>query len=476
MPDYPILSTNSELTSYAGNLTRIQLVDNRVYELETSTSTPDGVLVVAASTTSTKWKLSNKTLDARWFGAKGNGTDDDTNALYLWLNAGVNNNRSLYLPSGTYRTQQTLSCDISGGKNLWIETDGPASTVLYYDYKSPYTPALRIQGDTNLTPKKISGIHFKGKDNTSDIIGVIIENTTAITLLDCRFSYSLVGVRFFNNGDDKYTEQNVVERSEFVKNCKFGIQYTKTDKAAASFRGNGLLNCTANIANGNSFILIDQGCQPYFAPLTVTCWTDSESDNSCSIIDNQSNTEPDFYGTLSVEPFGGPNTSSLYKVAISKNKLVHFSGEILTHNQAVSTGNLKLWSRLQRNALGGISGNLQAVRASTVATGGSNGSPITTVFYPAFVVVRAYRPGYEYKTLYCVNNAGDGQTPGVCKPILELRTFNTVFPSDPGFSLAMDATATLIISSSNFTAANNVTVEVCVTQLGDVSSGIPLTP
>ncbi|MBN2447661.1 MAG: hypothetical protein JXO22_13085 [Phycisphaerae bacterium] len=82
-------------------------------------STTENVGTVVGASVVGRWKrLYSGPLNARWFGATGNGTTDDSVALQAWLNA-IPLGGEGFLPLGTYRVTQPLimntrDCKVSG--------------------------------------------------------------------------------------------------------------------------------------------------------------------------------------------------------------------------------------------------------------------------------------------------------------------------------------------------------------------------
>src|SRR5690242_15257312 len=78
------------------------------------------------------------------FGAKGNGTDDDTTAIQSAFDAAVNSHgggRRIYFPRGTYRITKTLQ--VTRGVGVLIEGAGEWSTIVSWD-GPPKVPMLRL--------------------------------------------------------------------------------------------------------------------------------------------------------------------------------------------------------------------------------------------------------------------------------------------------------------------------------------------
>ena len=86
-------------------------------------------------------------LNALDYGAKGDGTTDDTAALQAALNAIPATGGALYIPTGTYKTTSTLSC--LGKSNVLIYGDGMGASVIN---ASAVTSNLLVLGYTSGAP------------------------------------------------------------------------------------------------------------------------------------------------------------------------------------------------------------------------------------------------------------------------------------------------------------------------------------
>jgi hypothetical protein len=105
-------------------------------DLTTLGTTEKGNLVGAVN--EVKTSLAEIATNVKSFGAKGDGVTDDTTAIQNAITFAQNNNRSLYLPSGTYLVAQTLLVE----KRLRIFGDGMRTSKIIY---SGTSVALRIK-------------------------------------------------------------------------------------------------------------------------------------------------------------------------------------------------------------------------------------------------------------------------------------------------------------------------------------------
>ncbi|WP_298653022.1 glycosyl hydrolase family 28-related protein [uncultured Tistrella sp.] len=108
------------------------------------TAVIDGGMVIASSLDSAgRWirVVDAERLDARWFGAKGDGATDDTAALQAAIDAATARVMTLFLPSGTFHTSATL--------NVTCSVVGEEGGTGYNNSTFPRTKLVKTNGNTN---------------------------------------------------------------------------------------------------------------------------------------------------------------------------------------------------------------------------------------------------------------------------------------------------------------------------------------
>ncbi|TMV53115.1 hypothetical protein FE783_00960 [Paenibacillus mesophilus] len=99
-----------------------------VYDSADTTSADNGGTVLVSSSGARFKRLFDGSLNVKWFGAKGDGVNDDGPAIQSAINAG-GARCNIYFPQGTYRITQSLVIN-------------QPEVTLYSDFKSEYTPRL----------------------------------------------------------------------------------------------------------------------------------------------------------------------------------------------------------------------------------------------------------------------------------------------------------------------------------------------
>lgn len=104
---------------------------------------------------STKWHrvTPDNRVNVKWFGAKGDNSTDDTNAMQAAANFVANNNGHLYFPQGTYITSGTVTVD--SFTNVTISGDGPGLSI------------IKRKASTTATLNRVLRIDGSGGDNVT---------------------------------------------------------------------------------------------------------------------------------------------------------------------------------------------------------------------------------------------------------------------------------------------------------------------
>ncbi|MDF2715446.1 MAG: hypothetical protein K0R28_2371 [Paenibacillus sp.] len=99
-----------------------------VFDSTDTTSADNGGTVLVSSSGARFKRLYDGSLNVKWFGAKGDGVNDDGPAIQNAIDAGGGRS-NIYFPQGTYRITQSLVIN-------------QPEVTLYSDFKSEYTPRI----------------------------------------------------------------------------------------------------------------------------------------------------------------------------------------------------------------------------------------------------------------------------------------------------------------------------------------------
>ncbi len=158
-------------------------------------------------------KAVNGYFSVKWFGAVGNNTIDDYNAIQKSINTCIKNNiRTVYLPNGRYKISQPLilrgtdynndrtfcTLEILGESTFW---DSNLGTELYTDFTNTF--AIGIQDGKGCKIKKLKIIGHFVPPFTNDMhkfYNTTFENFTDGVCRDSRYSpYSAIVIDPFTN-------------------------------------------------------------------------------------------------------------------------------------------------------------------------------------------------------------------------------------------------------------------------------------
>lgn len=220
-----------------------------------STATIDhGTVVRSSAGARGRWiRQSDKTFSVKWFGAKGDGTTDDTYAFQQVISAvAAVGGGVIYVPEGTY----IISASLSLPDNTWLCGDGKTSIIKMADSFAP-TELIKVIDKTFI---KISDISFNGNasnvtpdDQQFDSFPVIFNNSGsgAVTQI------SIENVKFLNTAGDaiRFYIINDSYGSNIVSECFF-----------EDIGGSGIHivgNNVNNIISNNIFQKINTGRNDY---------------------------------------------------------------------------------------------------------------------------------------------------------------------------------------------------------------------
>ena len=261
----------------------------------------------ASATTNVQAKLSQY-VSVKDFGATGNGTTDDTSSFQNAVNYATTYNRTIFVPTGTYKlTSQITKASSSNGLN--IVGENAIGTILNYSTLSANTSLFVIVGVEANANAVISDLTFTG-NTTSTAIEIQQQNFQLVQR--CIFNTNEIGITLTNTTG--YTEYCVATDCIF-QGCYQALFYNNTTTTFTSFHGSGLNHCQISEVSGSTLSPIQIGGSTvannnfvvYNAVLDFQCW---KYNTSTPIIQNNSTSNIiNFHGTLTVENFTGSNVT-----------------------------------------------------------------------------------------------------------------------------------------------------------------------
>ncbi len=222
------------------------------YDASDTSSADNGGTVIVASDGG-RWKLTHTGIvSVKQFGAKGDGTTDDTAALQAAINAAAG--RSLYIPAGTYKISSSLSlANANGGYRIfgdapqWSSASGLVGGTIIENANTAGAAAVSISAGGNGT---IRLTDFAIKGNGSDGNGITISGAYT-TVLEGLFIASVGshGVEL-----DSAYEAHLI-RCSIGNIYKNGVYAHGADNAI-TLRDNLFFSCDGQAA-GNACVWID---------------------------------------------------------------------------------------------------------------------------------------------------------------------------------------------------------------------------
>lgn len=386
------------------------------------------------------------------FGAKGDGTTDDTAALQAWLDFWVGTGataQSAYWPAGTYKITSSLTASAPFGygfPNLFTDS---ANNVFLEASGVGNAPALIITGaNGGFSLTTWQGITIDG--GTAGTNTGIKLNGAYMTLDGWRILNEGVGVRWFNDGTGTATEGVVCLHCQIESSCTTAGRYSVANGGTDSFKMSGFKDCYIQQSASGNVLVIDSGCQPYQAPFDVDILVASSPSAIIQNSNSSASIAPNFIGNIRLEA-GGTQV-----IALGNGSAFYFQGSvnILGINTNPATGSL------HNGALVPVAG------AMTVTSSGANfyapanlsgliaasNSPVSVAVVPgstpsgivinmATVDVDLVGAAYDYKARVLVgyNAAGSAitaslTTPGM-QPNIDTNTYGAPSMSVSGVAI-----------------------------------------
>ena len=393
--------------------------------------------------------LPSSWVDVKAYGAKGDGTTDDTAAIQAAINALVGGG-TVFLPPGDFKVTSTLK-KTQSFVGPSIMGAGFGKTKIMYSGAAD-TAAIYIQGGSGaMSGIKISGINFVGNSST---VGIEIDGQDGVFIDTCQFESNAVGVLFYNRSAGTFSEYDVVERSEFTSSVRTAIEYRRyinpqnpALSGTTSFNGSGIRFSTAH-ATGSPVVLICDTCQPYNAPLSMQVWSSKPG----TLIQNNNrnpNLKCDFVGTLTLETL----PTAVLTLADGPSPVTLFVGSIEANNPSYKLGKLMLYRHLELSPDGSFHGVPEARGLTANLTTGRTTIPTPLGFFSdglnttalLYVFVRASNYYYSYVFSYTHNPFGGNSS------LIQLAnpfSFNQAGYGPP--TITTDSRDDIIISNPNF--------------------------
>jgi hypothetical protein len=406
---------------------------------------------------------------AEWFGAKGDstGTFMSTNAFNRAIafahSAGDINIRAFPVQYNFDDTLQLCNGSFSHPNLIGF---GKKKTVFNYPNLGAGKVLLSMKGGSGqLTGNFVYGIDFVGNATS---IAVEFNGQCGSWVENCYFDLNAVGVRWYNERVNDFTEFCTIRGCEFRITCVLPREY-KIGAGKNSFHGSGsaVSKCIYNIGAGPYLQIDGPNCFIYNAPIYDQIFATSAS---ATLIQNGNSTAPTavaFSGELTIET----NVSQV--ITLASGAPVYLTGPppraigLVTGSGAnILPGTAVRVETVAVHQDGSTSFTGAKTNSLVPLTTGANTIPSNIRSCCRFVDLILTAANYDYRYILAVDRDSTGG-PGFVATVATLRTFNTAGYGPPA-PFTVDTSGNLIVTNAGF-PASGVSAYVSESQL---SSGI----
>ena len=294
------------------------------YDSSDTTSTDNGGSVIVGSD-SGRWKLvTSGVISIRQFGAKGDGSADDTQTIQNAMTIAHTQGATIYVPTGTYVITQSIVKPAS----FYVPNifgDGMSKSILKgkgFSSGNFGVSLLRFEGGSGaICGAEIYGLMFDSFDAKGH--GVEVCGQDGITFRKCGFNNLVIGGLLHNKKSGDFSEYVVFEDCSFDQSVLETLVYTRTG-GNDSFHGSGLKNCYINETTTSTTSRIRIGGSGstsndiivYNAPMSFQLW---KKTTTPAIVNNSTRYTTSFHGVITLELFDTSATNP-WVIANDANK------------------------------------------------------------------------------------------------------------------------------------------------------------
>lgn len=201
---------------------------------ETDTTSTDNTGTVLVSTSGARFQRDfQKIVNAKWFGAKGDGATDDTSALQIALNYAGNSGFVLHLPAGTYLISMPLTMNV----RTEIRGDARSNTTISTGSSAIEHLILNGTGSPFLQQARVEQLRFIGANG----LGIRTRYTEFLTIANCLFSGTVNGLVMCEGANEQDIKPTLIHNVFY--GCQYGILFGNTRLADTNIAFNYFVNC-----------------------------------------------------------------------------------------------------------------------------------------------------------------------------------------------------------------------------------------
>lgn len=383
-------------------------------------------------------------INAKTYGAVGDGVTDDTAALQSALTAAQNAKAGLFIPQGTYKITSTLT---TAQQFYQPNIMGANARGTILAGSGAFSILKMLGGSGSLAVAKIGNIAFTG----AGCVGVELSACDGITVDNCYF-YTLAGGVLFNNAAaGSFTEFCVAEYCSFDTTVATAIEY-RVVSGNNSFHGSGFRNCVINQSASATTpcVLVGAGALVYDAPWDATFFLRATT----ALIKNNSTSRTYTNGRIGVE-----GTASAFIYDTASTSAGYHQGDVFQFGEGLKIGwNFILCHRMQVNADLSVTVVMKPQMSQTAAVTGTTTVSGVLAAGDYMVSFEAIGTNYTYAYLLAVHRSAFSNS-GTIAQLANGETNNTAAWGAPTFAFSANGEMQI----TNATAGFSVTAYVGIT-------------
>ena len=431
------------VTGYLATTAPVGIAGMFVPDPSDTVSADNGATILIASN-GMRWKRQySGGVDIRWWGARFDGTTDDTAAVQACINFAIPKQLIINLPAGTARITAVINVPFA---NLGLNMVGQGYQLTRFNYAAlanGQSLFLCIGYPGAVNGATVRGIGFDGNSGTN-AFGLVGAGGQLIER--CQFGANAFACLMANSSTGSFTEFNVLRDCDFLLGCQSAIWYLQTGTGDASFHGSGIEGGTINNSGINSVLVLSPAANPYNAPFSPTIFVHA----NVTIISYPASAgvyRPNFYGTLKLEVQAG----RALLCDAPAGTAIAYVGKVLSQSTNVVFGSFFICEGVF-SALNGsrqtIGGRVSRTQALTTGANTLPAIPYNIMEGCVFLAVRVTGPNYEYRTLHCSWGSGVGgamqliatpgqfNNPGWGPPVVTLNGSNQIVITNAAYPVS----------------------------------------
>jgi len=175
-------------------------------------------------------------INVKWFGAKGNNSNDDINAIQATIN--YLNEGEVFFPQGKYRISSAIDVDgkqidlVGESASYWDKGNNESGSVIWATDTSK-SDCIYIHDSSNAgnSVKIIRNLYIRGNDDTtsSNRYGIYLYGVRDVRILNCKISRNASSGIVAESSDRVITNENYLQDCLITGNGSNGVRWYSAD-------------------------------------------------------------------------------------------------------------------------------------------------------------------------------------------------------------------------------------------------------